>query len=242
MRLRSLLLTTTTALVLALSACSTAGTPTTHATSPANRPTTPPAPLTQAQLTKAAIGTADVQSLHMGVAAVTADNTVISSGTLRVHPDQCQPLMDAWQGGQPDYNATAAEDLKILEADATGPAAVHFLHLAAYPSTTAQAYLDALTTATGHCTAYDQPDTDGPIHVTITPDQVALGDQSTAWHAVLTNSGKSFYAAITVVRVGNSVVTAVELSDSVTAPEQLPLTNPDLLAAQIGKLRSAPTQ
>lgn len=244
-QLRTTLAAAVTTLVLAIAACAGTGTPghTARITaSTAVRSASPTPALTQSQLDAATITTADVQALHMGVARVTPDNTVISNGSLHVHPDQCQPVMDTWQGGTPDYTATAADDLKIPEADATGAPAVHFLHIAAYSGTTAQTYLDAVTAAAQHCAAYDQPDTDGTIHVTVAPASVSLGDQSTAWRSVLTNGTTSYTAAITIVRVGNNVITAVELSDAVSTPDQLPLTNTQLLGAQIDKLCSTTGQ
>ena len=173
----------------------------------------------------------------MAVSPVGADDALIADGTVRAQPTTCQPITDAWQGGAPEYTATAFLDRSVLEADST-VTATHDLHLAAYPGTTAKAFMDALTHAASTCTSFTQPDTEGQIHQAITPLSTNLGDQSVAWYSAMTNGGQTIYATVTVVRVGSSVITALELSDAVKSADQLPPTNSALISAQINKLRS----
>ncbi|MEY9840620.1 hypothetical protein [Streptacidiphilus sp. EB103A] len=247
-RLTRTLLTATTIGALALGAAACQSTPASHSdhpatgthtasSQPAQRPVTSLPAATQAQLDAAAVTSDDVAALRMGVSPVDADNALIATGTVRAQPSNCQPLTDVWQGGAPEYTATASLERSVLEADAT-VTSTHTLHLAAYPGATALAFMNALTHAAATCSTYTQPDTEGEIHEVITPISSSLGDQSVAWYSSMTNGSKTFYATVTVVRVGSSVITAVELSDAVKSAEQLPPTNSSLLSEQINKLRS----
>ncbi|MEZ0070274.1 hypothetical protein ABIA32_006326 [Streptacidiphilus sp. MAP12-20] len=221
-------------LALGTTSCgSSAHTATTGASSPVTHPAAAPSPhpvanvnpLTQHQLQNAALTTSDVAAQQMGVLPMT--DSPIGQSTVHVRPTTCAALASAWEGGGPDYPATAGVDLKVLEANSGQSGTAHLMHLSSYTGATAAKLLNAVATAAGSCTSYTLPDPSGPIHEVITPiASPQYGDQAVAWHAVLTGtSGQRYFATVTVVRVGGTVINAVELSNSVTTADQLPAAN-----------------
>ncbi|WP_042380028.1 hypothetical protein [Streptacidiphilus melanogenes] len=236
-----------TALALSVAACGAAA----HTTGSAAAPHSPPAAtapvthlaanvaaLTQQQLQSAAVTTSDVAGQQMGVLPMT-DSPIEQSNT-RVQPSTCEALASAWEGGGPDYPSTGAVDLKVMEGNSGQSGTAHLMHLASFNGTTATKLLNAIATAAGSCSSYTLPDPSGPIHEAITPIAAPqYGDQAVAWHAVLTGtSGQRYVSTVTVVRVGGTVINAVELANNLSSADQLPTTSAYLLNAQIAKLRA----
>jgi hypothetical protein len=236
-----------TTLALSLTACGSTADTTGHpaaaptppaATAPVTHPAANVAALTQQQLQSAAVTTSDVAGQQMGVLPMT-DSPIEQSDT-RVQPSTCEALASAWEGGGPNFPSTGAVDLKIMEGNSGQSGTAHLMHLASYDSATATRLLDSIATAAGSCSSYTLPDPSGPIHETITPvASPQFGDQAVAWHAVLTGtSGQRYVSTVTVVRVGGTVINAVELANNLSSADQLPTTSSFLLAAQINKLRA----
>ncbi|TLS39940.1 hypothetical protein FE633_44195 [Streptomyces montanus] len=184
------------------------------------------APLTKAQLKKAALATGDVKGFQ--VAEMPAADIVKDS--VPAHPAACQPMADMFLY---TTNPTSEASLgRTFAANDAQDASTTSLTLLSYTKGDADKVLSGLRTAAKKCTAYKHT---GYQYTGVKPSaDPELGDEAVAYRLMTSIEGLKAPAAFTVVRSGTTVVAfstmAVSDPDKVKIPSVI-------IEAQMEKLK-----
>ncbi|WP_055616330.1 hypothetical protein [Streptomyces phaeochromogenes] len=184
------------------------------------------APLTRAQLKKAALTTGDVK----GYKVEGAGSADLQGASSPARPAKCQPVADMFLFTTDPVSRTSLS--RGITAKDETDASVTTLALLSYGSGEADDVLAGLRKATGECTAYQYVGYKySGVKELADPK---LGDESVAFRLVASIEGAEVPAAYTVVRDGSTLVAFSSMNmldaDEVEVPAEL-------VEAQLAKLK-----